>query len=160
MQNYESDNYEDFRKSVRDEYYTLKSLTELGKFPLDELESGFRGLAGCLFIPFLKVLDPFSKRIIRKEIEKKNYSSFNFQAEEILNIIEIKRAIRLAFEELPKEIIVTEDIFLKVFTATLFKEGLRSQLDIPLEPTLFAIVGYRIFSKGIQTFCDETGDEI
>ena len=75
----------------------------------------------------------------------------------VLNNAEIRNAIRNAFEELPKDEIVTEEIFVRVFTETLNDDDLRQRFDIPLDPVLFAMVGYGIFKMGIREYCGGNG---
>ncbi len=147
-----------FQKQVADEFYQYKSLNDAESFPVEELERGFRGTGfGCLFSPIAVLLDRFGKNTLRKEREKRNYANFEAKTHSLLSQGEIREAIRNAFEELPKNEIVTEETFVRVFTETLSQDDLRQQLDITLDPILFAMVGYGIFKKGIREFCDGDG---
>lgn len=149
---------DDFQKRVAEEFDRNRSINTAENFPLEKLERGLRGSAfGCLLIPMLTLFHP--KRLLRKEREKRNYASFETKTNLLLNERGIREAIREAFEELPKDEIVTEDTFVRVFTETLSRDDLRQQFDIPLKPILFAMVGYGIFKVGIREFCSGHPDE-
>ena len=148
-----------FQKQVAEEFYQYKSLNDAESFSIEELKHAFRGTAfGCLFSPIAGLLDRFSKNTIGKELDKRNYADFEIKTHSLLGQSEIRKAIRNAFEELPKNEIVTEETFVRVFTETLSQDELRQRLDIPLDPILFAMVGYGIFKKGIREFCDGTAN--
>lgn len=147
-----------FQKQVAEEFYQYKSLNDAESISVEDLRRGFRGTAfGCLFSPIAVLLDRFGKNTLRKEREKRNYADFETKAYSLLGQSEIREAIRNAFEELPKDEIVTEETFVRVFTETLSQNELRQRLDIPLDPILFAMVGYSIFKKGIREYCHGDG---
>jgi hypothetical protein len=147
-----------FQKQVANEFYQYKSLNDAESISVEELKRGFRGTGfGCLFSPLMSLLDRFGKNTLRKEREKRNYDDFEIKTHSLLGQSEIREAIRNAFEELPKNEIVTEETFVRVFTETLSQDELRQRLDIPLDPILFAMVGYGIFKKGIREFCGGGG---
>ena len=142
----------DFGKRVKEEFEIYKSLNDAENFPIEELQSKFQGsLFGCLFSLFFTLFNP--KRILRKEREKRNYGNFEIKVQSLLSENGVRLAIRDNFEKLPKDEIVTEEVFVRVFTETLREDDLRRQFNIPLNPILFAMVGYGIFKMGVREFC-------
>ncbi|MEJ7846790.1 MAG: hypothetical protein WKF92_01740 [Pyrinomonadaceae bacterium] len=142
----------DFEKRVKEEYDNYKSLNDAENFPIEELQRGFQGsLFGCLFTPFFTLFNP--KWILRKEREKRNYENFEIKVQSLLSENGVRLAIRDNFEKIPKDEIVTEEVFVSVFTETLREDDLRRQFNIPLNPILFAMVGYGIFKVGVREFC-------
>ena len=143
----------DFEAQVRDEYYTLKSMTAAAGFKYDDLDKELRrSFTGCLFAPLLWITGPIGRRALEKESEKRGYGRFESQADEIVGRSEVKTAICDALQNLPKDRILTEETFVKVAIEVLLSENFDATA-IP-EPKLFAIVIFKIFSNGIENYCN------
>jgi hypothetical protein len=139
----------EFKAKVREEYYSYKSLEEIRKIPVRDTEKGFRGsLFGCLFIPLIRLLDPYGKKIIRQKYEE-NYSPYRSQVDAIVQNDLMKSSLCSALRDLPNTEIVTEDVFINVLTDTLIEP----QLETPPIPALYALVGNKIFALGVRSFC-------
>lgn len=120
----------DFEAQVRDEYYTLKSMTAAAGFKYNDLDTELRrSFSGCLIAPLVWIAAPISRRVLKKESEKRGYGRFESQAEEIVGRSEIKTAICDALQNLPKDRFLTEETFIKVVTKTLLTENFETALS-------------------------------
>lgn len=138
-----------FFREVSDEFYRLSALRTVEKMPIEKLRTEL----GCVSIPIIPILQRMNAWALKADKEKRNYESLTDEVNAILDNAETRKAIRKALEELPKDEIVTEETFVRVFTETLSQNGLRQRLDIPLDPVLFALIGYGIHTIGIREYC-------
>jgi len=145
-----------FRQEARKQYYWLKTLEDGRKLHTLDMEKPFRdSLWGCLFIPIGRLVSPYGKKILKDQYEEAGFLRFEDKAAEIIDDSEIRIALCSAMRRLPKTQIVTEDVFLTILTDTLMAHS----TDIPRDPVLYALVGNKIFSSGLVSFCKNVGDE-
>lgn len=149
MTDKETQDRHDFLDKALNEYYRLKHLRTMSELPINEIKSTL----GCLSILFVPIMRYMTDQALKPEEAKRDYANLKDKAQNILNSENVRKDVRSAFEELSKKEIVTEEIFVKVFAKALSDDSLRRQLDIPLDPVLFAIIGHDIFKIGIREYC-------
>lgn len=156
MENYSDIDDKEFVKKVLDEFHLLKPLKEMEKFDDNVIERGFGGsLFGCLFIPVIKIVTKFGQKTLKEQSNKKNYTEFEKEANELISQKEINVTICKSIKNLKKNEILTEDKFVEIVCLSLIQNDVRMQFVIPLEPTLFAFIAYIIFQNKLENYCNE-----
>jgi hypothetical protein len=147
----------EFKQSMLEQFFMIKSLREAESFPLTDLKRGLRShWLGCFLVPLTLLLDRYAKNIVSKEVEKRHFDDHRTKADAVLRDERIRRRICSAFQDLPKDKIVTEDAFVEVVCRALSRAESSDEVYIPNEASLRAMIAYQIFIAGIEKFCSNT----
>ncbi len=149
-----------FQKEVREQYYALKAIrqgTDLRGF--EQKLDWHKSVSGRIFIFIFRFVFRFMKRALDKDYKRRGFDLVENQANRLVFNSEIRRTICSAMQGRPKTEIITEDVFVEIFTAVLMSDAILARLDFQLDPVLFAMVGYEIYSTGLPSYCSQTTDE-
>lgn len=153
-------NFESFYSKVFNDYALLK----MRKHTKDISSENFKNELkkdnfGCLILPFMVTFGKFASKITAKEINKQDGDVYLQEAKDLLAQPEIKKVICRSLRKASRNMVVTEEIFVRTVVETLADKDLRNQFVIPLEAMLFASIAFEVSETGFAVFCAGLHDE-
>jgi hypothetical protein len=154
----------DFEKLSSDTFsiYGLLKMRRLFKKPneIAHIKREIKKLNfGCLFLPFTIIVEKFGEVTAEKELRKRNADVYFQEAQDLLAQPEFKKSICSSLRKAGRNMVLTEEIFIRTVTEALIDKDLRSRFVIPTEPMLFAWIAFEISETGINLFCAGLHDE-
>ncbi|MGH9948894.1 MAG: hypothetical protein ACRD6X_17105 [Pyrinomonadaceae bacterium] len=139
-----------FLKSVSEEFYRLDGFQKAETIPIEELRVT-AGYSAFILVPFMRWLHGRALKTLAKQREK--YPAVEEEANLIVSQQDTQTFICRAFRTIPKDEILTEYAFVKIFSEALYNLAIETHGQIRFDPVLFAVVAHKITITGIREYC-------